>query len=153
MVENVSSQSIREMVFDLLEKNPNLRIKQVLELLPNQNRKTVITYFYDFRTRQHKSKRNKYKQIVKVCVECGKKFLPTAKQQIYCSKKCVYPHHKKNPSLRTCKKCGTKTVSLSKKGLCTTCEFSVGEVWSLDMTNWIWTKKQTEQEPTKPNND
>ena len=155
MATHGQTVSLKQTVFDILTENPNLTIRQVIDTLPNQNVNSIKYYYYDYTTRNLKPKRPyKHKQIVKTCPECGKKFHPTQKtHQIYCSKKCTYQHRRKNPSLRTCKKCGKKTVRLSKEGLCTSCEFSSGRVWTLDMTNWTWTKKQTkpEPEPNRPN--
>jgi len=150
MATHGQTVSLKQTVFDILTENPNLTIRQVIDTLPNQNVNSIKYYYYDFQTRKLKPKKPyKYKQIVKVCPECGKKFHPARKtHQIYCSKKCTYKHSRKNPSLRTCPRCHKKVTSLNIKGICSECEFECGNVYVLINDKWV--RKKTDPEyPTK----
>ena len=143
MATHGQTVSLKQIVFDILTENPNLTIRQVIDTLPNQNVHSVRFYYYDFQTRKLKPKKPyKYKQIIKVCPICKKRFKPKTTRQIYCSKKCLSEHGRKNPSLQTCKKCGKKVLRLNLKGLCTNCDFGCGNVWILINDEWI--KKEIE---------
>lgn len=66
----------------------------------------------------------------RICVVCGKEFLPKTKNGLLCSDEC--------------KRKRAKAIMRKRMDDKTRSDFSRGRVWQLDMEKWQWELKKTE---------